>query len=61
MSMLRCACTDTFQRRFGFISILGFTCTILITWEGSLMYVGYLGAKMHMIVLTESKVSSQLV
>lgn len=25
------------ERRFGFISILGFTCTILITWEGSLI------------------------
>ncbi|CAD6586199.1 MAG: hypothetical protein ASARMPRED_002470 [Alectoria sarmentosa] len=25
------------ERRFGFLSILGFTCTILITWEGSLI------------------------
>ncbi|KAK3172805.1 hypothetical protein OEA41_006130 [Lepraria neglecta] len=25
------------ERRFGFISILGFTCTILVTWEGSLI------------------------
>ena len=26
-----------FQRRFGFLSILGFSCTVLITWEGSLV------------------------
>lgn len=26
------------QRRFSFFSILGFTCTILITWEAELMY-----------------------
>ena len=25
------------ERRFGFLSILAFTCTILITWEGSLV------------------------
>jgi len=25
------------QRRFGFLSILGFSCTVLITWEGSLV------------------------
>ena len=25
------------QRRFGFMSLLGFSCTILITWEGILM------------------------
>ena len=30
--------TDSWQRRFGFWSMLGFTCTILVTWEGSLMY-----------------------
>lgn len=27
------------KRNFGFMSILGFSCTILITWEGSLMCV----------------------
>ncbi|KAL8787245.1 MAG: hypothetical protein Q9195_007855 [Heterodermia aff. obscurata] len=27
------------RRRFGIISMLGFTCTILETWEGSLMSV----------------------
>jgi choline transport protein len=27
------------QRRFGFLSILGFSCTVLITWEGSLVQV----------------------
>lgn len=25
------------QRRFGFLAILGFTCTMLVTWEGSLI------------------------
>jgi choline transport protein len=25
------------RRNFGFLSILGFSCTVLITWEGSLM------------------------
>lgn len=27
------------KRNFGFMTILGFSCTILITWEGSLMCV----------------------
>lgn len=27
------------QRRFSFLSILGFTCTILVTWEAELMWV----------------------
>lgn len=26
------------QRNFGFMSILGFSCTVVITWEGFLMY-----------------------
>jgi hypothetical protein len=25
------------KRNFGFLTILGFSCTVLITWEGSLM------------------------
>ncbi len=25
------------QRNFGFMSILGFSCTVLVTWEGLLM------------------------
>lgn len=25
------------QRRFSFFSIVGFTCTVLITWEAELM------------------------
>ncbi|KAF2133080.1 amino acid transporter [Dothidotthia symphoricarpi CBS 119687] len=31
------------KRRFGFLSVLGFSCTVLITWEGSLLLflVGY--------------------
>ncbi|USP76945.1 hypothetical protein yc1106_04219 [Curvularia clavata] len=27
------------KRRFGFLAILGFSCTVLITWEGSLVQV----------------------
>jgi len=27
------------KRNFGFMTILGFSCTVLITWEGSLTYV----------------------
>lgn len=30
---------DRAQRRFSFISMMGFTCTILITWEAELMWV----------------------
>lgn len=30
------------KRNFGFMTILGFSCTILITWEGSLMLVSLL-------------------
>lgn len=30
---------DVTQRRFGFLSILGFSCTVLITWEASLVCV----------------------
>lgn len=30
------------KRNFGFMSILGFSCTILITWEGSLMYGSFI-------------------
>lgn len=29
--------SDEAQRRFSFMSMLGFTCTILITWEAELM------------------------
>lgn len=27
------------KRNFGFMTILGFSCTVLITWEGSLVLV----------------------
>jgi hypothetical protein len=27
------------KRNFGFMTILGFSCTVLITWEGSLTHV----------------------
>ena len=36
------ACTDFLQRRFGFMSMLGFTCTLLSTWEGIFVYVNCL-------------------
>ena len=31
------ALTMPLKRRFGFMSLLGFSCTILITWEGMVM------------------------
>lgn len=31
------------QRNFGILSILGFSCTILGTWEGLLGYVRFIG------------------
>ena len=27
------------KRNFGFMSMLGFSCTIMVTWEGVLVYV----------------------
>ena len=30
-------CIDELQRYFGFLSMLGFSCTVMITWEGVLM------------------------
>lgn len=29
------------RRSFGFVTILGFSCTILITWEATLLYAFY--------------------
>ena len=26
------------KRNFGFLTIMGFSCTVLVTWEGCLMY-----------------------
>lgn len=28
---------DLSQRNFGFLSLLGFSCTVLVTWEGTLL------------------------
>ena len=28
---------DHLQRNFGFLSLLGFSCTVLVTWEGTLL------------------------
>ena len=30
------------QRNFGFMSMLGFSCTTMVTWEGILVYVALL-------------------
>ena len=38
-SMSTVFCANGQKRRFGFFPIFGFTCTVLITWEGSLMHV----------------------
>lgn len=27
------------QRNFGFLSMISFSCTVLVTWEGVLVYV----------------------
>ena len=37
INRLRGCESDKEQRRFSFISMMGFTCTILITWEAELM------------------------
>lgn len=36
------------KRNFGFMTILGFSCTILITWEGSLMCVHQTPGSRHL-------------
>ena len=33
------------QRRFGFMSMLSFSCTVLVTWEGVLMSVSDIARK----------------
>lgn len=37
------------QRRFSFITSLGFSCTVLITWEGSLLYAKHLLESVHVV------------
>lgn len=37
IQLLKIRPTRLLQRRFRFISLLGFSCTTLITWEGMLM------------------------
>lgn len=39
LALARLGKKPVLKRNFGFMTILGFSCTILITWEGSLMYV----------------------
>ena len=29
--------TDLFQRRFGLVPMVGFACTVMVTWEASFM------------------------
>ncbi len=45
--------TDKAQRRFSFISMMGFTCTILITWEAELMRVTFFIWGNHIEVANE--------
>ncbi|KAL9613069.1 MAG: hypothetical protein Q9167_002368 [Letrouitia subvulpina] len=35
--LMRLGKRPVLKRRFGFMSLLGFSCTILITWEGILI------------------------
>ena len=35
VAILKCA--EHPQRNFGFLSLLGFSCTVLVTWEGTLL------------------------
>ncbi|KAJ4407878.1 hypothetical protein N0V91_003543 [Didymella pomorum] len=37
LALARLGKKTVLKRRFGFLSILGFACTVLITWEGSLV------------------------
>lgn len=39
LALARLGKKPVLKRNFGFMTILGFSCTILITWEGTLMYV----------------------
>lgn len=40
------------KRNFGFMTILGFSCTVLITWEGSLVLVSLPGCRDFYVWLT---------
>lgn len=37
--------TPVLKRNFGFMSLLGFSCTVLVTWEGTLLTFQLLYAK----------------
>jgi choline transport protein len=37
LSLARLGKKAVLKRRFGFLSILGFSCTVLISWEASLV------------------------
>jgi apolipoprotein N-acyltransferase len=50
---------NTLQRNFGFMSILGFSCTVLITWEGILMFVMCIRLLIHNQI-TDSFIASLL-
>jgi choline transport protein len=41
LQVIRENMTDTSQRNFGFMSMLGFSCTLMITWEGLLTVFVY--------------------
>ncbi|OTA92037.1 hypothetical protein M434DRAFT_75192 [Hypoxylon sp. CO27-5] len=42
IDLLRLGKKPVLKRNFGFMSILGFSCTVLITWEGMLIWVSML-------------------
>jgi hypothetical protein len=37
--LIRLGKNPVLKRNFGFMQIVGFSCTVLITWEGSISYV----------------------
>jgi hypothetical protein len=37
--LIRLGKNPVLKRNFGFMQIVGFSCTVLVTWEGSISYV----------------------
>jgi choline transport protein len=38
LDLIRLGKKPELRRNFGFLAILGFSCTVLVTWEGILVY-----------------------
>lgn len=38
IELIRLGKKPALKRNFGFLAILGFSCTVLVTWEGTLVY-----------------------